>query len=151
MLNKRINERFRSALVLLVRQLSSRLSANLGDQMKILNEKKQFTEALHLFDECRTNDTKALSNMIVMQALRASTNLRDLQRGIRIHQLISARVENDPYIAASLIHLYSEFALPHFCLTFQCCSAMRRGQTRGKLVRWVNEQSHVHVWGDDEG
>ena len=151
MLNKSINERYRSVFVLVVRQLSSRLNANLGDQMKMLNEKKRFTEALHLFDECRTNDTKPLPNMIIMQALKASTNLRDLQRGIGIHQLVSGRVKNDSYIAASLIHLYSEFALAHLCRTFQCCSAMRRGPTRRSLIPRVTRQSRVHVWRDDEG
>ena len=120
-MNTLISRGFRYALFLVVRRLSSRSNVNLGDQMKLLNKNRQFTEALHLFDECRPQDTKALSNMIIMEALRASTNLRDLQRGVGIHQLISGRVQNDTYIAASLIHLYSEFPLPHsMSHTSQC-------------------------------
>ena len=114
MMNRWVNERFRSALVLVVRQLSSRCNLHLGDQMKVLNENKQFAEVIHLFNEYRTNDTNVLSNMIIMQALKASTHLGDLQHGIAIHQLISTRVQHDSYFAASLIHLYSEFSSVHF-------------------------------------
>ena len=78
--------------------------------MKMLIDKKQFRKALQLFDEHeKTNDIKISSSLTITQALKACTQIGDLQRGRMIHQLISSRVQDDSYILASLIHLYSEF------------------------------------------
>ena len=76
--------------------------------MKKLNDEKQFEKALQLFDTCERNATKALSSVVITQALKACTNTRDLQRGVSIHRLVSARLQDDSYILTSLIHLYSK-------------------------------------------
>ncbi|CAF1283904.1 unnamed protein product, partial [Rotaria sordida] len=39
-------------------------------------------------------------------ALKACAQVRDLQRGMIIHRLISSRIKTDCYISTSLIHLY---------------------------------------------
>ena len=139
-------DRLRSSLVLVARLVSSQCDINLGDQMKVLNEKKQFKQVLHLFDECQTNNTKALSSMVITEALAASTNLHDLHRGTTIHQLVSAPLDDDACVSSALIRLYSKFTLFHFIsYTLPFRSAMWRGQTRRGVLRWVNEQSRVHV------
>ena len=109
MLAKWRNDRCRSLVVLASRLTATRLDESLGYQMKVLNDKKQFKKALALFDTCRPSDPKApLSSTMIAQALKACANIRDLERGVNIHQLVSARNGENTYILASLIHLYSK-------------------------------------------
>jgi len=74
-------------------------------QMKQLNDKKQFKEALELFDEYKKTNPEAPSDFIFNQALKACTQIGDLQRGLYIHRLFSSQIRNNLYILASLIHL----------------------------------------------
>ena len=141
------HDRFRSVIARLTPQLSSRLHGSLGNQMKVLNEREQFTKFLHLFDECRMNDTHTLSNMIIMQALKASTNLRALQRGIGIHPLISDRVQNDSYFAASLIHLYSKSTLVHSCLVISTFEVQCGEVTRAEVLFGGSTNKAMSMYG----
>ena len=109
MLNRGRNDHWRSAFILVKRLVTTRSAVHLGGQMKMLNDKKQFREALRLFDTCREQDPqRMLNSMTITQALKACTNTRDLERGASIHQLVAARSKEDTYILASLIHLYSK-------------------------------------------
>ena len=77
--------------------------------MKMLNDKKQFRQALHLFDTCREKEPGAqLNSMTITQALKACTHIRDLERGNDIYRLVPARSKEDTYILSSLLHLYSK-------------------------------------------
>ena len=82
---------------------------DLGDAMKRLNDQKEFEKALQLFDQYKEQKKKVfrISNYLINQALKASTGIGDLKRGLAIDQLIPLKMKNDPYIIASLIHLTS--------------------------------------------
>jgi len=43
--------------------------------------------------------------------LKACSQLQEAKLGSNIHQLISVRFNNDPYLLASLIHLYSRYKI----------------------------------------
>ncbi len=77
----------------------------LNNQMKQLNDKKQFKEALEIFDEYKKTNPEAPSDFINNQALKACTQIGDLQRGLYIHRLFSSQIRNNLHILASLIYL----------------------------------------------
>ena len=76
--------------------------------MKASNDRKQFKQALQLFDQYNNNNIKTCSSLTITQALKACAHIKDLRRGSLIHQLVSHRINDDYYILASLIHLYSQ-------------------------------------------
>ena len=77
--------------------------------MKTLNADEQYTKVLDLFEQHKQeNNVNPLSSGIVIQALKACTQMGDLRRGQHIHRLVSSRVKTDSYILSSLIHFYSE-------------------------------------------
>ncbi|CAF1278734.1 unnamed protein product, partial [Adineta steineri] len=80
----------------------------LGKKIKLLNDNKQFQKTLESFDQYKKNKSERFSSMIITQALKACTHLKDLQRGETIHHLISSHIEDDSYISTSLIHLYMQ-------------------------------------------
>lgn len=77
--------------------------------MKSLNDKKEFKNAIQLFDKYKTNFPRRISKLVITQALKACAHLQDIKRGSDIHQLIPSSFQNDPFIRTSLIHLYSKF------------------------------------------
>ncbi|CAF1316455.1 unnamed protein product [Rotaria magnacalcarata] len=79
---------------------------NLGTEMKLLNDKKQFKKALALFDQHGINNILTLSNFTITQVLKACAHKGDLQRGKIIHNLIASKTKNDIYVSSTLIHLY---------------------------------------------
>ena len=91
------------------RLVTIRSNFDLGNEMKLLNDAKQFKRALELFDKHKKNNVQTFSSLSITQALKACTHLEDLQHGEAIHHLISSRINNDSYISTSLIHLYSKF------------------------------------------
>jgi DNA repair exonuclease SbcCD ATPase subunit len=103
-----LNECRRSLIFVRNCRLSCQSEIALGNEMKRLNEKKHFEKVLSLFDTYRQDHAKALPSLIITQALKASTHIGDLQRGIAIDQLLSSGKHEDSYISASLIHLYSK-------------------------------------------
>ncbi|CAF1187622.1 unnamed protein product [Rotaria sordida] len=104
---------------------------DLCTQMKLLNDKKKFKEALELFDKYKENNNKTLSSYTITQALKASARIRDLQRGSTIHQFISSDMKDNSYILVSLIHLYMQ------------CSEVTRAQS---LFDTASEKS-LHTYG----
>jgi len=89
-----------------------------ANQMKQLNDKKQFKKALQLFDEYKNINPETTSDFIISQALKACTQIGDFQRGSSIHRLLSSKLKNNATILASLIHLYSKFQQKTFFLFF---------------------------------
>ncbi|CAF1454984.1 unnamed protein product [Rotaria magnacalcarata] len=83
------------------------IDSDLGDQMKILNDNKQYTKTLELFDRHKENIEK-YSNWVIIQALKACSQTKDIKRGSNIHNLVSSRLKHDPYILPALIHLYMQ-------------------------------------------
>jgi hypothetical protein len=108
MLSKFLNHRLISQIISVKRPISVRSTFDFGKQMKSFNENHQFIKALELFDKCKENSIETCSSMSIIQALKASAEIGDLQRGLTIHHLISSRIKNDPNIVTSLIHLYSK-------------------------------------------
>ncbi|CAF3391185.1 unnamed protein product [Rotaria socialis] len=53
------------------------------------------------------NNIDTCSNWVIIQALKACSELRDIQRGSSIPNLVSSRLKHGPYIFPSLIHFYS--------------------------------------------
>ena len=116
-----LNKSFHHRLIcLLTRSMSVRSDISLSQRMKILNGNRQCEEVLDLFEQYKQANTTHLSSYIIVQALKACTQMADLQRGEEIHRLVSSRVTKDSYLLSSLIHLYSELffsALEERCLT----------------------------------
>ncbi|CAF4375000.1 unnamed protein product, partial [Rotaria magnacalcarata] len=79
---------------------------NLGTEMKLLNDKKQFEKALAIFDQHGINNITTLSNFAITQVLKACAHTGDLQRGKIIHNLIASETKNDIYVSSTLIHMY---------------------------------------------
>ncbi|CAF0958073.1 unnamed protein product [Adineta steineri] len=105
-LNKLLNHRLTSLIVFKKRSLIIKSDFDLGNQMKLLNNKKEFTKALELFDKYKKNNTQSLSTLTITQALKACAQTGDLQRGSTIHQFLSSRFEKNSAIVTSLIHFY---------------------------------------------
>ncbi|CAF5186314.1 unnamed protein product [Rotaria magnacalcarata] len=98
-------------VILVGRRLATTQSnVNIGDQMKMLNDNKQYTKALELFDTLSKQNIDKCSNWIIIQALKACTEINDVQHGSQIHNLISSRLKRDPYVLPSLIHFYMKLA-----------------------------------------
>lgn len=114
MLTRLIEHRFTYFMFNLKCSLASQSSVNLGKQMKILNDKKQFEKTLILFDSYKEKNFEQDSGLIFTQALKACTQIGDLKRGLNIYHQISPSIKNDNYILTSLIHLYSNRNLIHF-------------------------------------
>ena len=72
--------------------------------MRNLISARQYKEALDLFDRKLSICTDSTFNL----ALKASTRLSDYQRGVRIHQQLSSKSLQNPFIQTSLIHFYSK-------------------------------------------
>ncbi|CAM4958738.1 unnamed protein product [Rotaria socialis] len=77
-------------------------------KMKFFNDEKQFKKTLQLFDKHQEQNIETCSNSIIIQALKACTQLRDLKRGSLIHHRISSQIKNDSSILFSLIQLYMQ-------------------------------------------
>jgi hypothetical protein len=109
MSNKLFQDRLLPFIVFVKRSLTIQSDFDLGNQMKLLNNNKQFKKTLDLFDEHQKNNIETCSSLILTQVLKACAQTGDLQRGKIIHNLISSRLKTDSYILTSLIHLYSKF------------------------------------------
>ena len=108
MSSKWFNYRLVCQIVFVKRSVMIQSQFELAKQMKLLNDNGQFQRALELFDQQKRNSVNTFSSFVITQALKACANLKDLQRGLIIHQLIPSRTKDDSYILASLIHLYSK-------------------------------------------
>ncbi len=108
MLERLISRYSSSIIVTLIRSITSSSDLAIANQMKLLNNEKNYEQALNLFDMHRKNQRKPLLTTTIMQALKACANIGDLQRGIIIHNLVLSRIQNDSYILFSLIDLYSK-------------------------------------------
>ncbi|CAF5174123.1 unnamed protein product [Rotaria magnacalcarata] len=110
MISNLLKNNYLTFVILAGRRLAStENNASIGDQMKILNDNKQYKKVLELFDAFNEKNIDKCSNWIVIQALKACTQINDVQHGLKIHNLISSRLKHDPYILPSLIHFYSKF------------------------------------------
>ncbi|CAF4273910.1 unnamed protein product [Rotaria magnacalcarata] len=87
---------------------NTRSNLNLGDEMKTLNDNKQYRKALELFDIFNENNINKCSNWTIIQALKACTETNNAQRGVKIHHLISSRLKHDFYVLPSLIQFYMQ-------------------------------------------
>ncbi|CAF0880345.1 unnamed protein product [Adineta ricciae] len=119
MLNKVVCVNFNFNTLFILRQQISCLSSTstfssqprtigLGQQMRILNEKKQFEQTIELFETEMKKNKKHLSSLIIDQALKACTQVRDFRRGHGIHQLVQHRLSTDSSLVRSLIHFYMQ-------------------------------------------
>ncbi|CAF1298068.1 unnamed protein product [Rotaria sordida] len=108
MLKKLLNHRLTSRIVFVRLSVTIPSDFDVGIQMKLLNDKKQFKKALELFYTYKEKNNQTLSSYIITQALKASAQIGDLQRSSTIHHLISSRIKDNSYILTSLIHLYMQ-------------------------------------------
>ena len=89
---------------------SFRLSSTLihvSNQIKQLNNVKQFRKVINLFDSYIQHDIP--TDIIIYQTLKACIELKDFKRGKEIHRNLSAQSMNNSFIQYNLIHLYSKF------------------------------------------
>ncbi|UJR07570.1 hypothetical protein I4U23_011858 [Adineta vaga] len=90
------------------RLITIQSTVDLGKQMKSLNDKKQFRQALELFDKHKQNNILTCSTLTITQVLKACAQIKDVERGQNIHKLIPSRIKSDYYILSSLIHFYMQ-------------------------------------------
>lgn len=93
----------------ILRTIVSSPQLNIELEIIRLNERKQFTKTLDLFDKHEHSET--LTDKTIVQALKACTQLSSLERGQNIHKKLSNQSMKNMFIQTSLIHLYSKFAL----------------------------------------
>ncbi|CAF1579670.1 unnamed protein product [Adineta ricciae] len=90
----------------IVRTIASLPRANIELEMRRLNERKLFTKTLDLFD--RHKNSELLTDRIIVQALKACTQLSSLERGQDIHEQLSNQSTNNIFVQTSLIHFYMQ-------------------------------------------
>ena len=118
-LTRLYSPRLSSINICLTRAATIKSAVDVGKEMKMLNDQKQFEKALRLFDQNnRNSNIEMCSSLTITQVLKACAQIGDLRRGAMLHQLISSRVQDDSYITASLINLYSEFRASRFCQSY---------------------------------
>jgi hypothetical protein len=104
-----LNQHFKSIYVDINCRISAiRLYCDVGTEMKILNDKKQFKQALDLFYESEQRNSEMLTDFAITQALKSVANLKDFKGGSDIHQRYTSRIEKGRFTLPSLIHFYSE-------------------------------------------
>lgn len=87
------------------RRFASTKFVDLGNQMKRLNDDRQFQKVITLYD---SHIDQHQNTLVANQALKACIELGDLNRGIQIHQNLSSFSINNSFIQISLIRLYSK-------------------------------------------
>ncbi|UJR23867.1 hypothetical protein I4U23_026839 [Adineta vaga] len=90
----------------LSRTITSSKQINIDIEMKKLNDRKEFVKALDLFDEHKHQTI--LTDRIIVQVLKACTQLGYLERGLIIHKNLSDSSLNNSYIQPTLIHFYMQ-------------------------------------------
>ena len=98
-----------SSVTFFCRRLGS-ISVVLDMQMKQLNDKKKYREAIELF-ESSLQQNKSSTKLLFDQALRACIELKDFQRGIEIESKISSNWMQNLFIRNRLIRLHSWLSL----------------------------------------
>ena len=83
------------------------LSIEINLTMKKLINAKQYRQALDFVDP----QLSMCNNMTLTLALKACSKLNDYQYGIQIHQKLSLKALQDPFIQTSLIHFYSKCSI----------------------------------------
>lgn len=76
------------------------------NQMKNLNDRKQFAETIALFDKHKHEQIP--TDRSIVQVLKACTQLREVKLGRKIHKELSNHSLKDVYIRSALIHFYSK-------------------------------------------
>ena len=82
-----VHEYWRPLIVVRKYRLTGQSSIALENEMKRLNEEKQFEKGPTSFDTYREKHATVLPSSVSTQALKASTQLDDLERGIAIDLL----------------------------------------------------------------
>ena len=89
----------------MVTRISSRsISFNASYKMKELINARRYKEALDLFD----HPSQVSNDFSLSLALKACTKLGLKQRGIQIHQGLSSKSLENPFIQATLVHFYMQ-------------------------------------------
>lgn len=114
-------------------------------QLKQLNEKKKFHDALDLFNQHVVRQPP--TSLTINQALRACVELNDLAAGTMIHNRFSSQSLNNSFIHTNLIRLYSKspdtYLECHFIL--QLSSEMRRCEQSSRDLFKVCEENNNDV------
>ncbi|UJR15099.1 hypothetical protein I4U23_002066 [Adineta vaga] len=103
-----LNKNYKNVLFVTKLSKSIQSKIDLGYQMKLLNEKKQFKQSIDLFEHSKDQNVKQLSSFIICQALKACGQLGDLQRGSNIHRFISSSSSIDHVVLTALIQFYMQ-------------------------------------------
>ena len=124
MLTKISNYRLSFSMVTFNRSATTNSVFSLGNQMKLLNDNKQFSKTLQLFEKYRKDNSENLSSLTITQVLKACAHLKDIQCGKIIHDRVSSRIKDDPYILTALIQMYSKLSDEVFCHNFSFYSVL---------------------------
>ncbi|CAF1570069.1 unnamed protein product [Rotaria magnacalcarata] len=81
---------------------------NSGINMKKLNDRKEFKQAVELFHKYEHKNSEIISDVAIDQALKSFTNMEDFQGGSDIYQRYLCRIENNCFTLASIIHFYMQ-------------------------------------------
>lgn len=88
------------------RSLASNYQLLLDQKMKMMNDNKNYSQALTLFDKC-LKENLCSSKLLFDQALRASIKLNDYKRATQIEDQLKSSWRNDKFIQTRLIILHS--------------------------------------------
>ena len=118
-----------------------------GQQMKILNDKKQFKQTIELFEREAKKNKEQLTSFIIDQALKACIQMRDFRRGQDIHQLVQHRSSADSSLLKSLIYFYSMFIVNEMTLSSMVFrrSAMSWYEHSWMSIPHVNNQNGIYL------
>ena len=95
------------SFLLVGRRLASTYVA-LDVQMKQLNDKKKYRQAIDLFENLiQGKKQSTISSLAIDQAIRASTELKDYKRAIKIEENLSPDLIQNNFIRTRLIRLHS--------------------------------------------
>lgn len=115
-MNSRFQLQCRSISVVLTRSFTVLNHFNVENQIKSFNDQKNYLAALTLFDRYK-NEQRPTDRMIV-QALKACTKLKNVERGRSIHEKLPPATLLNEFIQSTLINFYSQSKSSIFFSTF---------------------------------
>lgn len=80
-------------------------SLDLNAKMKQLVYSQQYKQAVNLFN---SQSSSSYNDITLTLALKACAKLKDYNCGVQIHQKLSSKSLENPFIQTSLIHFYSK-------------------------------------------
>ena len=108
-----------------LRTIGNSTKINVEVEMKKFNDKQQYMKALDLFDQ--HEHQIVLTDRLIVQALKACSQLGHFERGQIIHKKLPNNLLDNNYVQTSLINFYGKYISFDSIETvsFSLCSTLR--------------------------